>query len=177
MTPDLLTLFLQAVRVDAPSHRERPMADFIRRVLEDLPVEVREDDTARFFGGECGNILCVPRGFDPDRPAIALSAHMDTPRPTASVRPLVTADRVVSDGTGALGADDRAGVAVLLHALRAQLILPCARLNNDRRLDHHANQQTQHEPQSQQQVRNAKPKPLHQIQHKQKPLQQVTCGP
>ena len=121
MTPDLLTLFLHAVRVDGPSRRERPMADFIRRVLEGLPVEVREDDTARFFGGECGNILCVPRGFDPDRPAIALSAHMDTPRPTASVRPLVTADRVVSDGTGALGADDRAGVAVLLHALRAHL--------------------------------------------------------
>jgi len=119
MTHDLVSLFLKAVAVEAQSHHERPMADFVRGVLAGLPLEIREDDTARLFNGECGNLICVPRGFTPARPAIALLAHMDTPRPTKDVRPVVTDTRIQSDGTTALGVDNRAGNAVLLNALRA----------------------------------------------------------
>jgi len=115
----LVDLFLDAVRVDAESHRERPMADFVRRALAGVPVDVREDDAARQFGGECGNLICVPRAFDPSRPSFALTAHLDTPRSTKEVRPVVHADRITSDGTTALGVDNRAGVSVLLHTLRS----------------------------------------------------------
>lgn len=114
----LTKLFLEAVRVDALSLKERPMAQFVRRTLADLPVEIREDDTAPLFKGECGNFVCVPRGFDSSRPAIALLAHMDTPRSTAGVRPVATDSRIESDGTTALGVDNRAGTSVLLQALR-----------------------------------------------------------
>jgi tripeptide aminopeptidase len=121
MPSDLVSLFLEAVTVEAQSLHERPMAEFVRRYLGGLPVEVREDDTARHFGGECGNLICLPQGFDPARPALALLAHMDTPRPTANVRPVLTETRIESDRTTALGVDNRAGTSVLLHTLRRHL--------------------------------------------------------
>lgn len=121
MPADLVTLFLHAVAVDALSLKERPMAEFVRQTLTGLPIDIREDDTARFFDGECGNLLCVPRGFDPSRPAIALLAHLDTPRTTVGVRPIVTDSRIQTDGTMALGVDNRAGTSVLLSVLREHL--------------------------------------------------------
>jgi tripeptide aminopeptidase len=118
MPSDLVSLFLDAVKVEAQSLRERPMAEFVRRYLSDVPVRVLEDGSAPLFQGECGNLICIPRGFDPSRPAVALLAHLDTPRPTEHVRPVVTESRISSDGTSALGVDNRAGTSVLLHTLR-----------------------------------------------------------
>jgi tripeptide aminopeptidase len=121
MSTILSDLFLEAVKVDALSLKERPMADFVRRFLHGLPVEIREDETAPLFNGECGNLVCVPRGFDSTHPALALLAHMDTPRSTVHVRPVMSDSRIESDGTTALGVDNRAGISVLLHVLREHL--------------------------------------------------------
>jgi tripeptide aminopeptidase len=118
MPSELVSLFLDAVRVEAQSLRERPMADFVRRYLDGFPVGIREDNTASLFKGECGNLICLPPGYNPTRPALALLAHLDTPRPTLHVRPVVTESRIQSDGTTALGVDNRAGISVLLHVLR-----------------------------------------------------------
>ena len=94
------------------------MAEFVLRALREVPVDVHEDDSASRFGGECGNLICVPRSFDASRPAIALIAHLDTPRSTLDVKPVVTDARIASDGTTALGVDNRAGVSILLHVLQ-----------------------------------------------------------
>jgi tripeptide aminopeptidase len=121
MPSELVSLFLDAVTVDAESLRERPMAEFVTRYLSGLPLDIHEDATAPLFNGQCGNLICRPHGFDPTRPSIALLAHMDTPRPTRDVRPVVTDERIQSDGTTALGVDNRAGTSVLLHVLREHL--------------------------------------------------------
>jgi tripeptide aminopeptidase len=121
MSTDLLQLFIDSVRVDALSLRERPMAAFVREALGGLPVDIHEDDTAVRFNGECGNLICIPRTFTPSRPAVALLAHMDTPRTTVGVRPIVSNARVHTDGTTALGVDNRAGTSVLLAVLREHL--------------------------------------------------------
>jgi tripeptide aminopeptidase len=118
MRSPVVDLFLDAVRVDAMSLHEAPMAAFLRERLCGLPVRLEEDATGAQVGGECGNLICIPSSFDSARPAIALFAHMDTPRPTAGVRPVVTADRITSDGTTILGVDNRSGVSALLHVLR-----------------------------------------------------------
>jgi tripeptide aminopeptidase len=118
MPSGLVSLFLDAIRIEAQSLHERPMADFVRRHLDGSSIEIREDATAPLFNGECGNLICIPPGFDPSRPALALLAHLDTPRPTQNVHPVVTDTLIQSDGTTALGVDNRAGTAVLLHTLR-----------------------------------------------------------
>jgi tripeptide aminopeptidase len=121
MPSELVSLFLDAVAVEAQSLRERPMAEFILRYLDGLPLEIHEDSTAPLFKGECGNLICRPRSSDPSRPSIALLAHMDTPRSTRDVRPLVTDVCIQSDGTMALGVDNRAGTSILLHVIRQHL--------------------------------------------------------
>jgi tripeptide aminopeptidase len=117
----LVRLFLDAVRVDAVSLKERPMADFVRARLSGLPVRIVEDGAATSCGGSTGNLICVPENLVPGAPVIALFAHLDTPRPTEGVRPILLADRITSDGSTILGVDNRAGVAALLHALREHL--------------------------------------------------------
>ncbi len=122
MPHELVSLFLDAIRIDALSLKERPMAQFVREFLHGLPVNVIEDDIAPRFNGECGNIICIPRTCDPSRPTLALIAHLDTPRSTTDVKPIATDEKITSDGTTALGVDNRAGTAILLHALREHLL-------------------------------------------------------
>lgn len=119
MASPLVDLLLAAVRVDAPSLHEAPMAAFVRERLAGLPVRIIEDDAASVLGTGCGNLICIPDHFSPDRPATILFSHLDTPSSTAGVKPVVTADRITSDGSTILGVDNRAGVSLLLHALRS----------------------------------------------------------
>ena len=117
----LVDLFLDAVKVDAMSLREQPMAAFVREALSDTTVTIIEDGTGPTIHGDCGNLICIPPWFDPTRPTIALFAHMDTPRSTAGVKPVVTGTMIQSDGTSILGVDNRAGSSVLLHVLNNRL--------------------------------------------------------
>lgn len=94
------------------------MGQFVRRALAGLPVTIHEDATGPKIGGDCGNLICVPRSFDPSRPALALFAHLDTPRSTVGVKPVLSDGRITSDGTTILGVDNRAGASVLLHVLK-----------------------------------------------------------
>jgi tripeptide aminopeptidase len=117
MTSPLINLFLEAVAIDAVSLHEEPVGRFVREKLSGLPVRIVSDGTGQIVGGETGNIICIPPSFDPSRPAIALLAHMDTPRSTAKVRPVLSDSRITSDGTTPLGVDNRAGLSVLLYVL------------------------------------------------------------
>ncbi|MCL5040018.1 MAG: M20/M25/M40 family metallo-hydrolase [Firmicutes bacterium] len=51
-------------------------------------------------------------------PSLFFSCHLDTVEPTAGLKPQVKGDIISSDGQTILGADDRAGMAILLEALR-----------------------------------------------------------
>ena len=117
MDSSLVSLFLDAVHVEAMSLHERPVVQFIHERLAGLPIRIIEDATAAIVGGDAGNLICIPPSFDPSRPSLALLAHMDTPRSTAGVRPVLDASRIASDGSTVLGVDNRAGLSVLLHAL------------------------------------------------------------
>ncbi|MBP7148719.1 MAG: M20/M25/M40 family metallo-hydrolase [Acidobacteria bacterium] len=115
--PELVDTFLEVARIEGVSGNERVVADHIRRVLEDLGMDVREDDAARESGGNCGNLVARAGTGG----AFALMSHMDTARPSGQSRAIVHADRITSDGTTVLGVDDRAGIAMLLYAARQVL--------------------------------------------------------
>ncbi len=113
----VVRLFLELVRIDAVSLMERPIADALTRLLTTGGVRVEEDDTGAQVGGNTGNLLCFPPHFDPNKPALMLTAHLDTVLPTAHLKPIVREDRITSDGTTILGADNRAGLSVLVDLL------------------------------------------------------------
>ncbi len=111
----LVDLFLQLVRINATSRQEKPVVDFLKQRLTALGVSVYEDHAGAQIGGNAGNLLVSLNG---DRPAeLFLCAHTDTVRPTEHLKPHITDGVIRSDGTTILGADNRAGVAILLYLI------------------------------------------------------------
>ena len=113
----LLSTFLELVSIDSPSLGERAMGDHILRMLTDLGLDVLEDDAGRKLGGTCGNI----RAFLPGSVGAPLlfCTHLDTVEPSRGKKAILSEDGIIrSDGTTVLGADDLAGVAAVLEALR-----------------------------------------------------------
>jgi tripeptide aminopeptidase len=110
----IVDLFLELVQIDGPSGHEAEVAAFIKHYLGKLGLDVREDEAHKECSGTVGNVTCrVGTGGN-----TLLLAHMDTVRPTNDLKPIVHADRITSSGDTILGADNRAGVAVLLSSVR-----------------------------------------------------------
>jgi tripeptide aminopeptidase len=122
----LQTLFLELVRIDSLSRHEGPIAARLASELGGLGAEIVFDEAGTRVGGETGNLIArVPATVD--APALLLCAHMDTVSPGESVRPIVEADVIRSDGTTVLGGDDKSGLAI---------VCECVRLCHERELRH-----------------------------------------
>jgi len=115
---DLVSLFLRLAPVDGVSHAERAIADEVASLLRESGIRVDEDDVAARVKGNAGNLFCFPPMFDKTKPAIVLEAHLDTVQSTARLKALVREDRITSDGTTILGADNRMGTSILVDLLR-----------------------------------------------------------
>jgi tripeptide aminopeptidase len=114
----ILESFLKMVKIDSPSKRERRMVDHVKSELRKLGLRAREDGAHRRFGGEAGNVWAVLKGNMRLAPKLLLNAHVDTVAPGIGVKPRIKGAYVVSDGKTILGADNKAGVAVILEVLR-----------------------------------------------------------
>ncbi|MFN3420307.1 MAG: M20/M25/M40 family metallo-hydrolase, partial [Armatimonadota bacterium] len=110
--------FLELVRIPSPSGKEREVAQAVKAKVEAMGLTVLEDDAGKGFGGEQGNLIVKVPGSVEGVPPILLNAHLDTVLPCENVNPIVEGDKVRSDGRTILGADNKAGVCVLLELLR-----------------------------------------------------------
>ncbi len=113
----LVDEFISLVKTDSLSKQERQMADKLKSVLENMGFLVYEDNAGDKIGGNAGNIICTVKGTKNVAP-ILLMAHMDTVEPGKGKTPVIENDIIKSDGTTVLGADDAAGIACILEALR-----------------------------------------------------------
>lgn len=109
--------FVELVRIDSLSLKERQMCDTLKRKLTELGYQPVEDDAGKKLGGQCGNIICTVKGSR-DVPAVLITAHMDTVVPGIGKTPVIEGDIIKSDGTTILGGDDAAGIAVILETLK-----------------------------------------------------------
>ncbi|HET7770316.1 MAG TPA: M20/M25/M40 family metallo-hydrolase, partial [Chloroflexota bacterium] len=108
----VLDLFLELVKIDSPSGHEQKIAEHLAARLNALGCTSRIDETGNVLGRRPG------QGDLTGRPCILLSGHMDTVQPGIGVQPRVEDGIVRSSGTTILGADDKAGLAAILEALR-----------------------------------------------------------
>jgi tripeptide aminopeptidase len=120
-----MELIMALLAIEGSSGRERKVAEFVTRQLRRGGVSgaaIRHDSAHRRspFGGEIGNLVCkLPaRGSGmADQPRRLLMAHLDTVPICVGTRPVRRGGRIVSaKADRGLGADDRAGVAVVLCA-------------------------------------------------------------
>ena len=117
-TERLLETFLAMVQIDSPSGEEGAMATYLIAWAKRQGLDWHQDAT--------GNVVVNIPGFETSHSdCLVLSGHMDVVPPCSGVKPVVTgsgSDRVIhSDNTTVLGADDKAGLAVILEAVETAL--------------------------------------------------------
>jgi tripeptide aminopeptidase len=113
----MIETFVNLVRIDSPSREEREVAERLMAELKRLGGDVAMDDAGVRVGGNAGNVFARFPGTGRG-PSVLLSSHMDTVMPGRGIKPIRKGDRIQSDGTTILGADDKSGVAVILEVLR-----------------------------------------------------------
>ena len=109
--------FVRLCEIPSPSGSEGHVAEYVTGELRTLGLDVTEDGTAAETGAGCGNLVARIPG-PPGAATVMLCAHLDT---------VPVADRIeveLEDGfyrnrrETILGADDKAGVAVLVELAR-----------------------------------------------------------
>lgn len=108
--------FINMAKISSPSLKEREVADYIKKQLEEIGMEVLEDNAGEKVGGNSGNIIGILRA--PRKKKVLLSAHMDTVLPCDKINPIIENGIIKSDGTTVLGGDDKAGIANIIEAVR-----------------------------------------------------------
>ncbi|HHW31605.1 MAG TPA: M20/M25/M40 family metallo-hydrolase [Clostridiaceae bacterium] len=108
--------FIELTSINSPSRGERRMADILKKKLTEIGCDVYEDDTAGKIGGTAGNVIGILRG-KVGKPVI-LAAHMDRVANGDNIRHVVTNEKITSDGTTILAADDVSGIVSILEGLR-----------------------------------------------------------
>lgn len=114
----LLDEFLELVQIDSETKNESAIAKALIKKFQNLGVEVFEDDAAKVTGHGAGNLICTLQGTKNEADPIYFTSHMDTVVPGNGVKPSIQDGYVVTDGTTILGADDKAGLAAMLEAIR-----------------------------------------------------------
>ncbi len=84
--------------------------------LTQIGLEVKMDDAGKTFGGNSGNLIARLPGNVEAMPMF-LCAHMDTILPTANLKHDITNGIIKSDRTTILGADNRAGITIIIEIL------------------------------------------------------------
>ena len=109
--------FVELVKIDSLSHKEREMADVLKTKLLSMGLKVVEDDAGEKTGGNAGNLICTFSGNKNVSP-ILLMAHMDTVTPGLGKKPVIEGDVIKTDGTTILGGDDVGGIVCILEAIQ-----------------------------------------------------------
>jgi tripeptide aminopeptidase len=111
-------LFIQLVQIDSGAENEAEICAFVAEKLRQLGAEsVRIDEASKQIGGTGGNVFARFKGTV-NAPPLLLNAHLDTVSPTKGIQLVRTKDEIKTDGRTILGADDKAGVAIILEVLQ-----------------------------------------------------------
>jgi tripeptide aminopeptidase len=117
-TGRLVNEFKRLVSIDSESFCERSMADYLKTAFQDMGITLLEDNAGTHYGGNAGNLYGTWKGTLSGSP-ILFCAHMDTVSPGIGKMAVCYEDgTITSNGTTVLGADDAAGIAEIMEAVR-----------------------------------------------------------
>lgn len=117
MSDRMIAQFMEMVRIPSESGNEAEMIAYLKKEFESLGGDAEIDDygnlVARFPALGC-------EGKEP----ILLSCHADTVKPGVGIEPVLADGVIRSKGDTILAADDKAGIAEMLEALRIAEVRP-----------------------------------------------------
>ncbi|MBC8318179.1 MAG: M20/M25/M40 family metallo-hydrolase [Desulfobulbaceae bacterium] len=122
-TKRLSRIFISLCEIDSPARSEQKLAQHILSFFQQTKsVEFYEDDSASVTGSDTGNIIIRFPGNNPHRDPIFFNCHLDVISPCIGVKVGWDGkDTFFSNGETVLGADDKAGIAILLEVLLTTL--------------------------------------------------------
>ncbi|MFA4015374.1 MAG: hypothetical protein RUDDFDWM_000454 [Candidatus Fervidibacterota bacterium] len=109
--------FISLVQIDSGSENEEMIGEFVAREMKSLTEDVTIDDAWRKIGGKAGNVIARVPGNIQSQPLL-LNAHLDTVMPTVGIKIVEDGEIIRTDGRTILGADDKAGVAIIIEVLK-----------------------------------------------------------
>jgi len=111
MSQRMIDQFIEMVKIDSESGNEARMIDYLCLEFEKLGGVAQKDSY--------GNLI-VKFGSknNSSKDPILLSCHADTVKPGINIEPVIKDGVIRSKGNTILGADDKAGIAEMLEALR-----------------------------------------------------------
>lgn len=117
MSERMINQFIEMVKIDSESGNEAKMIDYLFNEFKNLGGDVQRDSY--------GNLIAkfAPKGCE-GKETILLSCHADTVKPGIGIEPIIKEGIISSKGHTILGADDKAGIAELLEALRVAEVWP-----------------------------------------------------
>ncbi len=115
----LADIFVRLCEIDSPSRHEGRLAAFLRGLFTtEFKAEILEDNSATATGSDTGNLV-VRIGGDRELPPHFFNCHLDTVEPARGVRVHRIGETFSSVGPTILGADDKAGIAMLVELARS----------------------------------------------------------
>jgi tripeptide aminopeptidase len=114
----LVKYFLDLAAISSPTKKEKPIADILEADLQALGYNVVRDQAGKQICGDTGNVIATKRGIVEGAVPILFCAHMDTVMPTEEWGYRIEEGIIKSNGKTILGADDKAGIAAIMEALR-----------------------------------------------------------
>ncbi|MCG8484943.1 MAG: M20/M25/M40 family metallo-hydrolase [Clostridia bacterium] len=116
----LVQSFMDMVKIDSLSLKEKKFAEFVIKELEDLGFSVEIDDAGLEWGGEIGNVYGFLKGV-PHKKSVCFCAHLDTVTPGENIKPVHKEGKITSDGTTILASDDKSGIAAIIEAVKSTI--------------------------------------------------------
>ncbi|MEW6518906.1 MAG: M20/M25/M40 family metallo-hydrolase [Thermodesulfobacteriota bacterium] len=115
--------FTTLCEIDSPSKGEAKLSTYLQDLFQDLGADlVFEDDSSRFTGSDCGNFVVRFSGSRTDADPVFFNCHLDVIKPCLGVKVRRINDVFYSSGDTVLGADDKAGIAILIEVLIAIIL-------------------------------------------------------
>ncbi|UEX89119.1 tripeptidase T [Staphylococcus ratti] len=115
----LIQTFMALVKIDSETGHEGTIQPILKDKFLALGLDVKEDNAQALTQFGANNLICTLEASEQNRDKIYFTSHMDTVEPGQNVQPILKEDGYIySDGTTVLGADDKAGLAVIFEALQ-----------------------------------------------------------
>ncbi len=114
----LASTFVTLCEIESPSRFESKLAIYLCDVFKRLGAsKIIEDTSASVTGSDCGNFVVRFEGTRPDLDPVFFNCHLDVIDPCRGVKVVRRDDVFYSSGSTVLGADDKAGIAILIEVL------------------------------------------------------------
>jgi tripeptide aminopeptidase len=117
MSERMIKQFMEMVQIDSESSNEANFINYLEKEFQKLGAETLQDSY--------GNLIAkLPAKGCEGKDPILLSCHADTVKPGIGIEPVLEDGVIRSKGETILGADDKAGIAEMLEALRIAEVRP-----------------------------------------------------